>query len=152
MSKKLFAVMILVIFAVVSIQGNLFAAEQKTANKTAPKTAAVDTKNIAKPNFGMIAGTIVNIDTTDPNNIKLQIKSDADGAIRNIIVTPWTNVTKVTDPSELKTGDTVRLMTKKDGDKEVAMGIMFGKIKNIMPPPVARKPMAPVDAVTKAKK
>jgi len=100
----------------------------------------------------MIAGTIISIDNADPNNVKLQVKNDADGAIRTVMVTPWTSVTKVTDPSELKAGETARIMTRKVEDKEVAMGIMFGKIKNMPAPPAAKKPAASVSADAKSKK
>ncbi len=152
MIRKIFAVVVLALFMITSIQPALFAASEKAAAKPAPTTAAAPAKPVAKPNFGMIAGTIISVDNVDPNNVKLQVKSEADGAIRTVTITPWTNITKVTDVSELKTGETVRLMTRKVDDKEVAMGIMFGKIKNIPPQPAAKKPAAPVSADTKSKK
>ena len=99
----------------------------------------------------MIAGTVVNIDNADPANVKLQVKNDADGSVRTVTVTPWTNITKVTDISELKAGEAVRMMTRKIDDKDVAMGIMFGKVKT--PPPQAPRAStvqkAPAAAVIK---
>lgn len=152
MVRKVFTIFVLAIFAITGIQGALFAAEQKAAAKLAPTTAAAPVKPAAKPNFGMVAGTIVSINNTDPNNVKLEVKSDADGTIRTVTVTPWTNITKVTDVSDLRTGEPVRMMTRKVEDKDVAMGIMFGKIKKIPTPPAAKAPTAPPAPAVKAKK
>ena len=129
-----------------------FAAVEKVpATGTRKVAPAVARPVAAKPNFGMIAGTVVNIDNTDPANVKLQVKNDADGSVRTVTVTPWTNITKVTDISELKAGEAVRMMTRKIDDKDVAMGIMFGKVKT--PPPQAPRAStvqkAPAAAVIK---
>jgi len=97
----------------------------------------------------MFGGTIEKIDTADPANIKIQVKDDASGISRTISVVPWTNVTKVTDASELKTGDAIRVMVRKIEDKDVAMGILFGKIKNL--PPLRPKPVPPPAPQTLAK-
>lgn len=122
-----------------------FAADQKVAVASPKKAAPAVAKPVpmpAKPNFGMIAGTVVNVDNTDPANVKLQVKNDADGSVRTVTVTPWTNITKVTDISELKSGEAVRMMTRKVDDKEMAMGIMFGKVKT-PPPPAPKAPAVP---------
>lgn len=151
MLKKALIVVALAVFAVASIQPASFAAEQKTAVKAMPGSAQA-AMPIAKPNFSMIAGTVVSIDNADPNNVKLQVKNEKDGAIHNIVVMPSTNITKVTDVSELKAGEPIRLMTRKADDKEMAMGIMFGKVKNIPAPPALKKPTAPVTSAATAKK
>jgi len=101
---------------------------------------AAETKAQAAPakpkvNFTMIAGTLTAIDNSDPANAKITVKSDADGSVRTISVAPNTNVMKATDMSELKTGDPVRIMARKANDKDVAMQIMFGKMR---PLPAAR--------------
>ncbi len=143
MSKKLFAVVLAVIFAASIVGVTAFAAEKKITTTAAPKAGA--TRSIPpKPNFGMIAGTITSIDNADPANVKLTVKNDADGTVRTISVTPWTNITKVTDVSELKEGEQVRMMTRKVEEKDVAMGIMFGKMKTMpAPQPVLPAPKAP---------
>jgi Cu/Ag efflux protein CusF len=112
-----------------------FAADKKTTDKKATekttssqKTAAIAAAK-AKANFGMLAGTVTSINNSDPANVKLSVKNDADGSMHTVMVTPVTNITKVTDISELKTGEQVRMMTRKVDDKDVAMGIMFGKVK-----------------------
>ncbi|MDD5136177.1 MAG: hypothetical protein PHX20_00590 [Candidatus Omnitrophica bacterium] len=114
-----------------------FAAEKKAA--TPAHTEKTPAKAPASPraNFGMVAGTLTAIDNSDPANVKVTVKNDADGSTRTISVTPWTNITKVTDISELKTGEQVRMMTRKVENKDVAMGIMFGKVKT-MPAPAAK--------------
>ena len=93
-----------------------------------------------RPNFSVIFGSITKIDNTDPAKPKLEVKSDIDGASHVVELTPWTNVTKVTDASELKTGDTVRITARKVEASEVAMTVVFGKIRNIYAP----KPTRPI--------
>lgn len=88
----------------------------------------------ARPNFSVVFGTITKVDTQDPAKPKLEVKSSADETLHSIELSPWTNITKVSEVTDLKAGDTVRVMTRKVDDKEVAMGVVFGKIKNILPP------------------
>ena len=156
MNKKLFALVLAVVFTASCVGVATAAAQQKAAEK---KVAVTSTKAPAaskapaatrKPNFGMLAGTIAAIDTSDPANVKIQVKNETDGTVRTISVTPWTNITKVTDISELKTGEQVRMMTRKVDDKDVAMGIMFGKVKPI-PAPAPKATAAPVTAPAAAK-
>jgi Cu/Ag efflux protein CusF len=117
------------------------AEETKRAVSTAGGIAATASLQKAVPaikpintNFEITTGKISKIDTSDPANIKLQVNSDTDNTVHIIEVLPWTSVTKMTDVSELKEGDTVRAMTRKADNKEIAMGIMFGKIRNIPRP------------------
>jgi hypothetical protein len=123
-------------------------ARKPAAPTMAPKAAAREPVAMrpARANFAVISGAITKIDNSDPANIKLDVKNDADGIMHTIQLTPWTNITKVTDASELKTGEAVRVMSRKVDDKEVAMGVMFGKIRMIPPPPPARQAAAPVTA------
>jgi hypothetical protein len=93
-------------------------------------------KAMPRANFNMLYGTITKIDTSDPANVKLEVKNEADNTTHTVELTPATNVTKVTDISELKTGENVRVMARKVDDKEVAMGVMFGKIRKPAPRPV----------------
>ncbi len=113
--------------------GDISAARAKAFS---PKANAA----INKTNFGITMGKIIKIDSTNPANIKMEVKNDADNTTHTIDIMPWTSVTKVTDISELKAGDNVRVMTRKTDNKETAMGVMFGKIRNI-PKPAPVKPL-----------
>lgn len=132
MVKKIFAVVAVMSFCVVSFS---MAAEQKKPAEPAKMYSPTKPMPMPKSAFSMVGGTITKIDNSDPANVKLEVKNDMDQTTHTISVTPWANVTKVTDASELKVGDAVRVMTRKSDDKEVAMGIMFGKVQN---PPMVR--------------
>lgn len=84
-----------------------------------------------RTNFAMLFGSISKIDNKDPSKPVLEIKSETDNVTHRIELTPLTSITKFTDISELKTGDEVRVMTRKVDGKEIAMGVMFGKIRNL---------------------
>lgn len=120
----------------------------------APVQSAADTKTTAakpsyKSNFVMTSGPITRIDTADPSNIKIEVKDERDGQVHILGVTPMTNITKATDVSELKVGENVRAMARKVDDKEVAMGIMFGKLRKL-PAPRTVAPAAQAPATTGA--
>lgn len=97
-----------------------------------PKPAAIKTR--PKSNITMLFGSVTKIDSTDPNNVSIEVKDTRTDQTHIINTTPITNVTKVTRISELKTGDNVRVMARKTQDKEVALAIMFGNI-DVMPRP-----------------
>lgn len=141
MSRKAFILMVLAVFCAASL-----AMAADDAKKTPPVTAAA-AKDAAgrqmqypKPEFTMITGTVEKIDTSDPANIRVTVKSDKDQTSRTLTVMPWTNITKSAEITELKQGEAVRVMARKSQDKEVAMGIMFGKMP--MPPKQALPPQA----------
>lgn len=122
--------------------GLAVAADKDTA-KPSPATGAAKAmpmppKPMPRANFSMLYGQVTKVDTSDPANVKLEVKNEADGAMHTVELTPSTNVTKATDVSELKTGDNVRVMARKVDNKEVAMGVMFGKIRK-----PAQRPAAP---------
>ena len=150
MINKAFVLAVLAVFCTAS-----FAVAADTAKKTAPVapaapgvTVANTTRQMApRPEFSMIAGKVESIDTSDPANVKLTVKNDKDGTSRVLTVMPWTNITKSAEISELKTGEAVRVMARKTQDKEVAMGIMFGK----MPAPPQRQVPPPQVAVAQTK-
>jgi len=135
---------------------------QDTGRKARPKAGPLVPKTAAgpgagmpaamRPNFGFVTGTISKIDTSDPANVKLEVKSDAKDQTHTIYTTPWTNVTKITDVSELKTGDAVRVMTRTDEDKEMAMNVMFGDIKKMPGPNPMLRPSFPPKDQESAKK
>ena len=143
MHKRMAFIALIVIVLAFSFASVSLAADTKAAAPIASvQKAKANAPAMPKPNFGMLSGTITAIDTGDPANVKISIKSDADNSARTITVTPWTNITKVTDVSELKTGETVRMMTRKVDNKDVAMGIMFGKVRTMPAPPPAAAPVA----------
>jgi len=111
---------------------------------SAAEQKPVSQKGTIKSNFNMLMGPVTKIDATDPSKIKLEVQNERDNQIHEVEVTPATNVTKVTEISELKVGDTVRTMVRKVDDKEVAMGVMFGKFKK---PPQAKP--SPVETTKK---
>ena len=150
MGRKAFSIIIVVVFMVLALSVISFAADVK-APAADVKKAAPAHHTSKKANFVMISGTILSIDNTDPTNIKVQVKTGADGSIHTVSVTPWTNITKAADLSDIKTGEPIRIMTRKVEDKDVAMGIMLGKIKNVKAPPHAPKaPIAPQVIAPKA--
>lgn len=138
--KKAFLVLIAVVFCV-TLTGLAFAAEaEKTAKPVVKSAAPADMPQGMRQapgmraSFAMIPGTITKIDNSDPANVKIEVKSDADNQTHVITLTPWTNISKMTDVSELKTGEAVRIMARKTEDKVVAMQVLFGKFQNIPAP------------------
>jgi Cu/Ag efflux protein CusF len=81
--------------------------------------------------FSMLLGNISKIDTSDASKIKIEVNGERDNQVHIIEITPSTNITKVTDISELKVGDSVRVMARKTDDREVAVGVMFGNLKKL---------------------
>ncbi len=104
---------------------------------------------MGRANVSMLFGTVTNVDAKDPSKVKLEVTTEADKKAHAIEVLPTTTVTKLTDISEVKKGDNVRVMTRKVDDKDVAMGIMFGKIRKPAPRPVAALPQKPAAPVAK---
>lgn len=151
--KKGIVVVVMAIICALSVYGMAFA-QGAPAGKDQPAKGVSQTVPMKKPMtagrpmtthpmksaFSMISGTIQKIDKTDPANIKLEVKKDNEDKTYTMSVMPYTTVTKVTDISELKTGDTVRVMSRKTDDKETAMSVVFGNIK----------PMPPMSAMKKA--
>jgi hypothetical protein len=160
MARKIFGLLLVVGVSLLGLSGQAYAAKDTKAPAVKPAaTPAKAPVMPARPNvpplkssFGMITGTLLKVDNADPANVKLEVKNDADQTTHVISLTQWTNVTKVTDVSELKVGETVRAMTRKMDDKEVAMGVMFGKIKPLpRPRPVAPQASPVAAAPAKAK-
>ncbi len=116
----------------VSAKNKPAAADSKmtTAQKDARSNGAM------KPNFNMILGSVSKIDNADPKNVKIEVMDSRDNQMHIIEMTPTTNVTKVTKISELKAGDSVRIMARRIENKEVAMGIIFGDFETMRRPPM----------------
>jgi len=109
---------------------------------------------MGRANVSMLFGTVTSVDAKDPSKVKLEVTTEADKKVHAIEVLPTTTVTKLTDISEVKKGDNVRVMTRKVDDKDVAMGVMFGNIRKPVQRPGAalpQKPAAPITAAPIAK-
>jgi len=132
--KKAFIVLVAAVFCFGLAQAS-FAAE-KTAVKAAPAAEKAAPAKLPRANFSMLYGTVTKIDASDPANVKVEVKNEADNTTHTVEVLPATNVTKATDIGELKVGENVRVMARKVDSKEVAMGVMFGKIRKPAPRPV----------------
>ena len=142
--------LVLAILAIFCIAGFAMAADE--AKNTVPAVPVKAPANAIqqmppRPEFSMISGKIESIDSSDPANVKITVKNDKDATSRTLTVMPWTNITKSAEVSELKAGEIVRVMARKTQDKEIAMGIMFGKI-NMPPPP---RQVSPGQAATPLK-
>ena len=122
-------------------------AQDKAPAKGAPAQmmgrSAPGQRPMGRPAMSMLFGTVTNIDTKDPASVKLEVKSEADGKTHVVEVLPATTVTKGTDISELKKGEKVRVMARKVDDKEVAMGVMFGKMRTPPARALQSKPRGP---------
>lgn len=140
MRKKTSIIAIVLAFMLLNIFNAVFAADNSNSSATDSQTvtpAKVRVPRASRPTmagsptpFNIISGTVSKIDTANPSDIKLEVKNDRDATMRAISVLPSTNITKITDISELKTGDTVRIMSRKVNDKDVAMNVVFGHIKS----------------------
>lgn len=127
-----------VVFCIATV-GLSYAADEKTAPAAQPK-AAVGTaagaaaRAIRRPAFNFITGTVSKIDASDAANPVIEVKNDLDGKAHTIKLTPYTNIVKVTELSELKSGDAVRVMSRNIEGSESAMSVTFGKIKKMTLP------------------
>jgi hypothetical protein len=153
--KKMLAMLVIALFAASFV----YAADAEKSGATKASSAVAGQKAqmprgapghpYAKPNFAMVFGTISKIDTTDPANPKIEMTSSMDNKPYTIYVTPWTSITQSTDLTDLKAGDTARVMVRKADGKDVAINVMFGKMRTPpMPKPVAKE-QTPVPAAVK---
>ena len=150
MVKKILVFTVVAVFCAASLA--MAATEAKKAAPATPVAPGMTAGNVArqlppKPEFSMISGKVEKVDSSDPANVRITVKNDKDGVSRTLTVMPWTNITKSAEISELKTGEAVRVMARKAQDKEIAMGIMFGKM--VVPP--SQRQVPPPQAAAQAK-
>lgn len=103
--------------------------EVAVESSSTPEQKLTGLKRAGRPGYAMLSGSVSKIDATDPSKIMIEVKGEPGGELHTIEIAPTTSVTKVTDISELKEGDSIRVMAKKIDDKEVAVGVMFGNLK-----------------------
>ena len=137
-------IVLLAIVAVICVtfSGLALAAQENKAASGKPNVTAIPRPPRAA--FSMVAGKIEKIDTSDPANLKLEVKNESDGKMHSISVSANTSITKVTDPSELKTGDNVRIMSRNSDGKETATMVMFGKLRPMVSPRPMPQQMAAI--------
>lgn len=126
---KVIKLAVLAIFCYFVTANLAIAQETKDKKPSGPVRTMPPAGQARRPAFGVIGGSIVNINMSDPSKPVLEIKSDTDGKSHLVEMTQFTSVTKVTDISELKAGESVRVMTKNVDGKETAINVMFGKIR-----------------------
>ncbi|MCX5665732.1 MAG: hypothetical protein NT036_01590 [Candidatus Omnitrophica bacterium] len=116
------------------LSGSAFGADENKAQSAGsqPRPMIMD-KNIA-----FVSGTISKIDTTAPEGVKLEVSNDVDGKNHVVEIGPGTNVLKVIEVGELKVGDKARIVARKTGDKETAISVVTGKLKEL-PAPITPK-------------
>ncbi len=147
--KNLFVALIISTFVVVGLSAPAFSQDKKPAPGTAavaektPMPQSLPTRPV-KPMATVLFGSVTKIDNANPADVKLEVKNIADDSIHIVEVPSQANIVKITDLAELKTGDTVRVMARNVEGKEVAMNIIFGKLKMLPRPKPALTQAAPV--------
>jgi len=143
MKKSLLAICIVAL--VIGFADIAHCADTAGQKKASPAVTAPVKKPMppVKSNMLFLTGTISNIDTTIPDNTKIELLSDSDGKSHVVELNRTTNIVKVMNASELKTGEKVKVMARKLDDKAVAMSIITGKIEEL-PRPKQPSPMQPV--------
>ncbi len=145
--KNLFVALIILAFVVLGLTAPAFSQDNKSGAGAVAEKAPMPQYTPSKPTKPMatvLFGSVSKIDNTNPADVKLEVKSIADDSIHIVDVPSQVNIVKVTDLSELKIGDTVRVMARNIEGKEVAMNIIFGKLKMLPRPKPALTQAAPV--------
>jgi len=132
MLKKLKIITIgLIVFSFYALNASL---AQDGSSPAAAKTAV---KKYPSADNGMLIGSIISVDTSDPANPIIEARDESTGAIHKLSTKQWTSVTKICDISDLKPGDSARIIIQKTDGKEIAIGIIFGKVKGLPKPTLA---------------
>ena len=108
------------------------AAKQPAENIKTPQRFMPINKDIA-----FLSGSISKVDSTAPESIKVEVLNDVDGKSHIVEIGATTNILKVVEAKELKAGDKARVVARKTGDKEIAISIVTGKLKEMPRPPAA---------------
>lgn len=141
--KKLFVVVFAVMVSCLFLNSAYGAEVKKPA---APQTPpAMPARRPMPQNILFVAGSISKIDTSVPGSTKVEITNDFDNKAHVIELPPTTNILKSIDITELKVGDKARIMARKADDKEIALNVVTGNLKELprpkaMPPAEAAKP------------
>ena len=149
--KKLVAVFCMAALSVMLTGGAFGADENKGAAPAQQPAQSMRPPQGSMPidkNIAFISGTISKIDATIPENVKIEVLNDVDGKNHLVEIGMSTNILKVIEVGELKAGDKARVVARKADDKEIALSVVTGKLKEMrMPrPPVSA---APVQVINK---
>lgn len=140
----LYAIFSLFIFTALSYGANKNTPAAKTPKATQVTPMPEDIpKNIVPPiKTNILFGEIISIDQA---NSTVKIKNTVTSEESTVSYTPTTSVTKVTDMSDLKQGDNIRVIYQDASGKKTARAIMFGKIKvsPVMPKQAITVPVTP---------
>jgi len=155
--RKLAAVFCMAALSIMLLSGAFGADENKGASKAQqpaqslrpPQGSMQTDKNIV-----FISGAISKIDATASESVKLEVLNDVDGKSHVVEIGAGTNILKVVEVGELKAGDKARVVTRRTGDKEIAISVVTGKLKEMqMPrPPALSQRTAPMAEKDQTKK
>jgi len=109
-----------------------------TTQSTTPPLRTPMPRPYAAPKLSIVNGTVAKLENADPANARLEVRDDIDGSTKTFKVQQRTAITKVSELSDLKPGDQVRIMAREADGNQIALNIIFGKIKNIVAPPATR--------------
>lgn len=144
--KKLVAVFCMAALSTMLSGGAFGADENKSVSPTQQPVERMRPPQRPMPidrNVIFISGSISKIDTTVPENVKVEVLNDVDGKSHIVEVGVGTNILKVVEAGDLKAGDKARIVARRAGDKEIALSVVTGKLKEI---PMPRPPTPPVPA------
>jgi len=146
--KKLVAIFCMAALSIMLLSPSFGAEENKGASTTQQSVVRMRPPQGAMPmdkNIAFISGTISKIDATVPENVKVEVLNDADGKSHVVDIGSGTNILKVVEIGEIKAGDKARVVARRSGDKETALSIVTGKLKEMqMPRPTEPIVPAPI--------
>ena len=149
--KKLVAIFYMAALSAMLLGGAFGADENKgtsNAQQLAERMRPPQKPMPMDKNIAFISGSISKIDATVPESVKVEVLNDADGKSHIVEIGTGTNILKVVEVGELKAGDKARVVARKTDDKEIALSIVTGKLKEMrMPRPSA--PVVPAPIVKK---
>ena len=148
--KKLVAVFCMAALSTMLLGGAFGADENKGASPAQQPAGMARPSERPMPmdrnNIAFISGSISKIDATVPESVKLEVVNDVDGKSHVVEIGTSTNILKVVEVGELKAGDKARVVARRAGDKEIALSVVTGKLKEMPRPPA---PVVPAPMVTK---
>ena len=155
--KKLIAVFCIVGLFIMLSSGAFGADENKGSSSVKQSAQNVRPPKGSMPmnrNIAFIAGSITKIDATVPGSVKVEIVNDADGKSHLVDIGPGTNILKVVDAADLKAGDKAKIVARKADDKEIALSVVTGNLKEMQmtKPPAPGQVRAPIMKKDQTKK
>ncbi len=147
--KKLVAVFCMAALSAMLLGGAFGADENKSAvpaQQPAERMRPPERPMPMDRSIAFISGSISKIDAAVPGSVKVELINDVDGKSHVVEIGTATNILKVVEVGDLKAGDKARVVARKIGDKEIALSVVTGKLKEMSRPPA---PVVPASIVTK---